>query len=227
MTTLRAKMKCPHCLVSFHEEFKEENVGIDRDGGWRILFCHCPACKRLVIVLSHFKVVEYMGQPPKWDHTPLQNYLVRPRGPQRPSPPASVPDLFANDYKEACVVLSDSPKASAALSRRCLQHLLREVVKVNHSTLFKEIQEVIDSGKLPSQIAEAIDAVRNIGNFAAHPIKSTSSGEIVEVEPGEAEWTLDVLESLFDFYFVQPELLKAKRDALNKKLSDAGAKPMK
>jgi hypothetical protein len=29
--------------------------------------------------------------------------------------------------------------------------------------------------------------VRTIGNFAAHPIKSTSTGTIVDVEPGEAE----------------------------------------
>jgi hypothetical protein len=43
------------------------------------------------------------------------------------------------------------------------------------------------------------------------------------VEPGEAEWTLDVLEILFDFYFVQPARLKAKRDALNKKLAEADA----
>jgi hypothetical protein len=74
---------------------------------------------------------------------------------------------------------------------------------------------------------ESIDAVRNIGNFAAHPQKSTATGEILEVEFGESEWLLDVLESLFDFYFVQPSILKAKRDALNKKLNDAGKPPMK
>jgi hypothetical protein len=47
------------------------------------------------------------------------------------------------------------------------------------------------------------------------------------VELGEAEWNLDVLESLFDFYFVQPARAKAKRDALNKKLADAGKPPLK
>ena len=31
------------------------------------------------------------------------------------------------------------------------------------------------------------------------------------VESGEAEWNLDVLESLFDLYFVQPEVLRKKR----------------
>lgn len=76
-------------------------------------------------------------------------------------------------------------------------------------------------------LAESVDAIRNIGNFAAHPMKSTSTGEIVEVGPGEAEWILDVIEALFDFYFVQPAKLKAKRDALNSKLHDLGKPPMK
>ena len=76
-------------------------------------------------------------------------------------------------------------------------------------------------------MSSAIDAVRNIGNFAAHPIKDTNTGEIVEVEPGEAEWLLDVLEGLFDFYFVQPAELRRKREALNEKLEAAGKPPMK
>ena len=86
---------------------------------------------------------------------------------------------------------------------------------------------MLDSGALPSHLAKSVDAVRIIGNFAAHPIKSTSSGEIVPVELGEAEWNLDVVEALFDFYYVQPKLLEEKRDALSKKLIDAGKQPMK
>ena len=49
----------------------------------------------------------------------------------------------------------------------------------------------------------------------------------VRVEPGEAEWNLDVLEALFDFYYVQPAKHKKKKAALNKKLADAGKPPMK
>ena len=93
--------------------------------------------------------------------------------------------------------------------------------------LTNEIQQIIDSKSLPSHLAESIDAIRNIGNFAAHPLKSTSTGQIVEVEVGEAEWLLDVIEALFDFYFVQPAILKAKREALNLKLSEIGKPPMK
>ncbi len=124
-------------------------------------------------------------------------------------------------------MLADSAKASAALSRRCLQLLLRNKANVKHQDLVKEIQELLDRGTLPSHIADSLDAVRHIGNFAAHPIKSKSTGEIVRVEAGEAEWNLDVLESLFDFYFVAPARTKARRDALNKKLTDAGKPPLK
>jgi hypothetical protein len=136
-----------------------------------------------------------------------------------------VPEEFAADYREACLVLTDSPKASAALSRRCLQLLLREKGRVKPGNLSDEIDQAMQ--QLPSHLAEAVDAVRNIGNFSGHPIKNTNTGEIVEVEPGEAEWSLEVLEGLLDFYFVQPAVLKRKRDALNQKLQDAGKPPMK
>lgn len=156
-----------------------------------------------------------------------RQFLGYPKAPTRPAPPSQVPSEFAEDYIEAALVIIESPKASAALSRRCLQHILREKAAVKHSDLAKEIDQVISGNSLPSYLAEAIDAVRNIGNFAAHPIKSTSSGEVVPVEPGEAEWNLDVLEGLFDFYFVQPELLKNRRATLNAKLASAGKPPVK
>jgi hypothetical protein len=135
--------------------------------------------------------------------------------------------VYAADYYEACAVLTDSPKASAALSRRLLQHIIREKAGIRRKDLATEIQDLIDSGRLPTHLSEAIDAVRNIGNFAAHPIKSTNTGEIVDIEPGESEWLLDTIEGMFDFYFVQPALLTAKREALNKKLADAGKPAVK
>ena len=96
---------------------------------------------------------------------------------------------------------------------------------VKPQDLSKEIKEVMPS--LPSDLSEQIDAIRNIGNFGAHPIKSTNSGEIVEVEDGEAEWLLDILESLFDFYFVRTVIIQRKKAALNNKLIEAGKPPMK
>ena len=186
----------------------------------------CAACLRFVARLRLHKFFSaYSGQPVATNDDPV--IMARPRTIARAALPPEAPSKFADDYKEACLVLADSPKASAALSRRCLQNLLRDHAGVKHSNLDSEIHEVLASGKLPTQLANAIDAVRVGGNFAAHTIKSTNTGEVIDVEPGEAEWQLDTLEGLFDFYFVQPAVLKQKRDALDKKLKEAGKPPLK
>jgi hypothetical protein len=221
-------MKCPHCLENFHDVASVHLIAVDVEGGWVIERRTCPACSRLVLYLlngppiTHPSTRELLAI----DHVQWRT-LIRPKGTSRPPCPKEVPAHLAGDYNEACLVIVDSAKASAALSRRCLQTLLREAAGVKPSDLSKEIQEVLDSGRLPSDLAESIDAVRNIGNFAAHPLKSQHTGEILDVESGEAEWTLEVLESLFDFYYVRPALLQAKRDALNQKLVAAGKPPMK
>jgi hypothetical protein len=136
--------------------------------------------------------------------------------------PAEVPDPYKQDFDEAAAILPISPKSSAALSRRNLQAIIHDIAGVKERDLNLEIQTIIDSGKVPSYISEELHAVRVIGNYAAHPIKATCAGEIVEVEPGEAEWNLDVLESLFDFYFVQPAINAKRKAEINKMLKAAG-----
>jgi hypothetical protein len=64
---------------------------------------------------------------------------------------------------------------------------------VTPSNLAKEIDQVLAQNCLRSHLADAVDAIRNIGNFAAHPLKSTASGEVLPVEPGEAEAAEPVL----------------------------------
>ena len=231
-------MKCPHCLQGFHDsgDFGKD-IGTDKDGEWHMEVRTCPECKRIIVHLVQFTIIHAggcrpspMGTVRKTNIVNMDNpirTLIRPKSISREPIPIEVPDEIVKDYREACLVLSDSAKASAALSRRCLQHLLRTKAEVKPGNLASEIQQVIDNGTLPPHLAESLDAIRNIGNFAAHPLKSTSTGEIIDVEQGEAEWNLDVLESLFQFYFVQPAQLQAKRDALNKKLSIAGKPPMK
>lgn len=140
-------------------------------------------------------------------------------------PTAVLKDLkdIAEDYDEACLVLAYSPKASAALSRRCLQALLR-ARGFNQKDLAEQIDAAIPN--LPSDTGSALDQVRVIGNFAVHPIKSKSTGEIILVKPGEAEWNLEVLETLFEHYYERPARLAARKAALNQKLSEAGKQPL-
>lgn len=226
-------MKCPHCNTGIHPKNEDFYLERDTDGGWSLVRTLCSECKRFSFVLVNKKNIE-SGLAPI---TTKKEMLVWPKGIQRDPVPAIVPQRISDDYNEACLVLQDSPKASAALSRRCLQHLLREhaTIKeedgsettIKHGNLAEEIQQVLNEAHLPSYLAHDLDTIRNIGNFAAHPMKSTNSGEIIDVELGEAEWNLDVLESLFDFYFVRPDEMKRKRDKLNTKLGEAGKPALK
>jgi hypothetical protein len=153
--------------------------------------------------------------------------MIYPRGKGRPLPPEFVRDHsgLATDFAEAVEVLTSSRKASAAISRRCLQIILTSAGGAKKRDLADQIDEVLPS--LPVQIAHNVDAIRHVGNFAAHPMKSTSTGTIVDVEDGEAEWLLDVLEELIDFYYVGPAKAAERRDALNKKLASLGKPPLK
>ena len=221
-------MICPHCQTAIHEGPNlRELVGNRRVGpnyiDWVSCQQVCPECNNDIIwIVQRTMTVE---QPLKVVHE--DKHLVWPRKIIKSPAKPQVPRKYADDYTEACLILQDSPKASAAIARRCLQNLLRDEIKVKPSSLDKDIQEIIDAKLLPSYLSENIDAIRTIGNFSAHPIKSQTTGEIVEVEENEAEWSLNVLESLFDFVFVQPELLAKKREGINKKLGEAGKPPMK
>lgn len=227
--------KCPHCLTSVRFEYVAVQTSRSNFENTATIFVDaptqrekdiehltfttaaCPECGGLILTIEP----RYKG----FGASQLGNeYIVWPLRSARPIP-KEVPEHIRGDYEEAALVLNLSAKASAALSRRCLQAVLREEGNATQHNLSDQIEAVIPN--LPSHIAESIDAVRNIGNFAAHPTKSEASGEVIDVEPGEAEWNLDVLDMLFDFYYVQPKKAKEKKKALDEKLASAGKPPMK
>jgi Domain of unknown function (DUF4145) len=150
---------------------------------------------------------------------------VFPVGANRGPVPKDVPEHIAQDYVEACNVLPISAKASAALSRRCLQHMLRD-----HCYKAKDLANEIDLllnetnplKALPAKLRETIDAIRNFGNFAAHPNENKATLEIIDVEPHEAEWCLETIEELFEHFYVGPAIAAAKKAALNAKLASGG-----
>ena len=181
-------MKCPHCTVEFHDNKTVIHLGKLNVENWGIAKQFCPKCEGLIIEL--FSIDDWDYERFDIYDVPLQ--LIYPKdAPPRVCPP-EVPKDIAEDFQEACLVLPISPKASAALSRRCLQNVLVDAAKVQAKDLAPQIQEVIDSKALPTYLSESIDAIRNIGNYAAHPNKCQQSGVIVKVEPHEAEWNLDV-----------------------------------
>ena len=223
-------MRCPHCLVTIFAQPWNISVGSDRDFDLLIRGFLCPSCHRYVLQLlktatdpgiSKSSLGAIVSAPED-----AVSSLIHPKATNRQPVPAEVPEEFTADYKEACLVLADSPKASAALSRRCLQHILQEKSGAKtQNNLAKTIGEVIDDPTTPRDVADSLDMVRNIGNFSAHPNKSTNTGEIVPVEPVEAEWCLDVIEMLFDLYFVRPSEIQKRRDSVNEKLEATGKPP--
>jgi len=220
---------CPHCRTGVRfESGKLASTGKTESqivvhvpsGAWlNMQVAGCPVCGNPILSVA------YLGSPTGGQRGGPG--VVYPTGASRPLPPevvAAVPGL-ALDFSEAVAVLPESPKASAALSRRCLQFILTNAARVKKRDLADQIDEILSV--LPQQLAENVDAIRHIGNFAAHPIKSTNTGEIVEVEDGEAEWLLDVIEELCEFYYVAPARAAAKRAALNQKLGELGKPPIK
>jgi hypothetical protein len=215
-----AAFACPHCNVTIQPNWQAFSGFVQGEEGFmQVHHTACTSCGRMLIK-------GWLGAHPpgatqaEGGAAPLYPAVL----PTRPVA-AEVPESHAQDLREAAAVLDVSPKASAALSRRLLQHLIRETAGIRKGNLDKEIDALIDSNQLPTDLAHDLDMIRHVGNFAAHPIKATDTGQVVEVEPGEAEALLDLLEELLDFYFVRPARRQEKRDALNAKLAAAG-KPL-
>jgi len=224
-TTANESGACPHCRTGVRFEragingTSVEHLWISAPGGRKIqlLTSACPACGRIILNLARIGDVGggSVGGPG----------VIYPAGATRPLASEVLRDApeIAADFAEAVAVLPASRKASAALSRRCLQSILVSAGGAKSRNLADQIDEVMPA--LPSYLAENVDAVRHVGNFAAHPIKSTNAGEIVDVGDDEAEWQLDTIEQLLDFYYVQKAKAALRRDALNAKLTAAG-KPL-
>jgi hypothetical protein len=66
---------------------------------------------------------------------------------------------------------------------------------------------------------------RVLGNLGAHPEEDQRTGEIVDVEPGEAEAVLDLLEILFEDCFTRPAALRKRKAESDARLAAARSKP--
>ena len=222
-------MKCPHCNVGVKLDIKEQFAYPDNNYSTTNLgkeFLHgvCPECNNFVVLL---RIGKYRWVDEKGEVNEIhQQIVIYPKMALRSVKP-EIPNIYKDVFNEANAVLLPSPKASATLSRRLLQQILRDEYHVKKADLSKEIDEFINLSNTPPEIAQEIDAIRNIGNFAAHPVKYMNTSEIAEVENGEAEWLLNVLEGLFEITFVKPKRAQLRKDGLNKKLAELGKPAMK
>ncbi len=112
--------------------------------------------------------------------------------------PEYIPKALRQDYQEAYSILELSPKASATLSRRCLQGMIRNFWGVKKGRLVDEINAIED--KVDPLTWKSIDAIRNVGNIGAHMEKDINL--IIDVEPKEAVLLIQLLEMLFEEWYI-------------------------
>ena len=217
-------MKCPHCTTSIHQSWATMALSKGNQATkWRVRIMTCPQCEKDILAFGSGRDFNVNNQPSSW----VQFY---PQGSSRDPVSSDVPEPIAEDYNQAALVLPYSPKASAALSRRCLQTILSEAGYTQRD-LALQIDAVLteaDARKaLPTGVHTMLDAIRNFGNFSAHPITDQTTLQVIDVEDHEAEYCLDILDALFDHYYVRPADAKRRRAALDAKLSAAGKPPSK
>lgn len=178
--------------------------------------CSNPECKKVevsvVVAKEHLKSRSLDFKNIIFSKTLIPENGAKPQ-------PYFIPEPLREDYLEACRIRDLSPKASATLSRRCLQGMIRDFASVSERTLYHEIEklrELAESGNAPKGVSEdsieSLHHVRSLGNIGAHMEKDINV--IIPVEPEEAQILIDLIETLFDEWYVARDKRQARFAAL-------------
>jgi hypothetical protein len=212
---------CPHCFApqivtdgNLSSNFAAYALP-DEDLGIRTSAIKClnVACNQITLDVALVRTYVDSGRRyPSSEHR--NDWRLLPESSAKPQP-AYIPKALVADYTEACRIRDLSPKASATLARRCLQGMIRHFGHINEKTLYSEIRklrEAVDAGTAPRGVTpesvDAIDHVRTIGNIGAH--MEADVNLIVDIEPGEAQTLIELIESLFEEWYVAQHVREAR-----------------
>lgn len=181
----------------------------------QVITCPNPSCRKQKISASLYEYDPVRKALKKelycWQLLPESEAKIFPN---------YIPEQLRNDYAEACLIKNKSPKASATLSRRCLQGMIRDFWKIKRRSLFDEIKEL--ENLIDKTTWEAIDSVRQVGNIGAHMEHDVNL--IIDVDEDEASLLIWLIETLFrEWYIVDHERknrMKALSEIASKKKSD-------
>lgn len=190
---------CEHAIAINHSVYHEEtahmqkvspsgNYILDNDYSLRIRMYHCPNCERIT------SYADYTGK-----NMPSKTIPIYPISTAKQFPDY-VPAPIRTDYEEACAIVSLSPKASATLSRRCLQCMIRDFWKITGKRrLVDEIDALED--KVPATQWKVLNNLRRIGNIGAHP--DADVNQIIDIEPDDAQKLIKVIELLIHQWYIE------------------------
>ena len=204
---MRISWTCPYCnsLCTLGNddvrEFDSHGYVNDEVGCYRtcvrLVVCPNPECRQHSISLTIHKADE----DGSFSTDPIRSWQLLPESLARQFPDY-IPGQILSDYREACLIRDRSPKASATLSRRCLQGMIRDFWDIRKNRLKDEVDAL--QGKVTARDWEAIDGLRSVGNIGAHMEADVDT--IIEVEPDEAALLISLIETLLaDWYVVRHE----------------------
>ena len=209
---------CPHCeravtISPSRITNNEHTLYMDNVDGRKTLYttfiaCPNPDCRRFTLTARLHESERTASGEEKTGNT-LEIWSLVPSS-RAKAFPDYIPTAVLVDYREACAIRDLSPKASATLSRRCLQGVLRDFWDVKPGRLIDEINQIKD--KVDPLTWSAIDALRRLGNIGAHMEKDINL--IVDVDPDEAILLIDLIETLLREWYVAREERKARMSAL-------------
>lgn len=212
-----ASWLCPFCNhLSTEEAIKKGSSAHSIDGthvGTATLqlisiLCPNPDCKQFSLEANFFKKI-WKDASREFIYESKEDWILRPRGMVKPFPDY-IPKGILADYKEACLIKELSPKASATLSRRCLQGMVRDFWGVKEKNLYEEINAIKE--KVSAEIWDAIDAIRQIGNIGAHMEKDIDL--IIDVNSDEAELLIQLIENLLKDWYIEKEQRRLRTVAI-------------
>ena len=132
---------------------------------------------------------------------------------------------MARDFGEAAAILDISHRMSAVLARRILADVLEKYAGLDDYGLTKRIERFVNDTNRPAQLRLNLHHLREIADFSAHTQMDDQLTPL-DVTQEEAEWTLDVVERLFDYFIVGPERDKNLREGMDAKIGKANRKPI-
>lgn len=193
--------KCPFCSMilplttntqsvrhpSFVSSDDVRHYGGESKSHLELSFIHCPNCGEYTISAK--------GKGSAVDDVDI---TIRPQS-MAYKFPDYIPQAIRSDYEEACSIVNLSPKASATLSRRCLQGMIRDFFQISKGSLFEEINAIKD--KIPTEQWAVLDGLRRIGNIGAHMEKDINL--IVDIEPDEAQKLIKLIELLLQQWYIE------------------------
>lgn len=160
--------RCPYCThhatLSQHANMSSCDVPFtieSKDGIFIFhidyIVCPNPDCLEYCINVNLYRAEEVYGGGPLDKKQCIGEWQLRPAFESQVFPDY-IPKVILDDYLEACKIKTLSPKASATLSRRCLQGIIRDFWGIKKARLLDEVEAIKD--KVDLLTWDAIDAVR-------------------------------------------------------------------